>query len=59
MNKTGVQSIKHLFVKTNKMTVAKVTIQDQQGSESAYSVPKTKPKYAEKYKQSEVTIRNP
>jgi len=40
------------------MTVAKVTVQDQQGSESAYSVPKTKPKYAEKYKQSEVTIRN-
>jgi len=31
------------------MTVTKVSVQDQQGSESAYSDPKTKPKYAEKY----------
>ena len=42
-------SINHLFVKANKMTVTKVSVQDQQGSESAYSDPKTKPKYAEKY----------
>jgi len=41
------------------MTVTKVSVQDQQGSESAYSDPKTKPKYVEKYtkyKQWEVTI---
>jgi len=31
------------------MTVTKVSLQDQQGSESAYSDHKTKPKYAEKY----------
>jgi len=31
------------------MTVTKVSVQDQQGSESAYSDPKTKPKYVEKY----------
>ena len=43
------------------MTVTKVSVQDQQGSESAYSDPKTKPKYVEKYtkyKQWEVTTRN-
>ena len=39
------QSINHLFVKASKMTVTKVSAQDQQGSESAYSNPKTKPKY--------------
>ena len=42
------------------MTVTKLSVQDQQGSESAYSDPKTKPKYVEKYtkyKQWEVTIR--
>jgi len=43
------QSINHLFVKASKMTVTKVSVQDQQGSESAYSDPKTKPKYVEKY----------
>jgi len=42
-------SINHLFVKASKMTVTEVSVQDQQGSESAYSDPKTKPKYAEKY----------
>jgi len=31
------------------MTVTKVSVQDQQGSESAYSDPKIKPKYVEKY----------
>ena len=31
------------------MTVTKESVQDQQGSESAYSDPKTKPKYVEKY----------
>ena len=31
------------------MTVTKVSVQNQQGSESAYSDPKTKPKYVEKY----------
>jgi len=31
------------------MTVTKVSIQDQQGSESAYSDRKTKPKYVKKY----------
>jgi len=36
------QSINHLFVKASKMTVTKVSVQDQQGSESAYSDPKTK-----------------
>ena len=54
-------SINHLCVKASKMTVTEVSVQDQQGSESAYSDPKTKPKYAEeytKYKQWEVTIRN-
>jgi len=40
-----VQSINHLFVKASNMTVTKVSVQDQQGSESAYSDPKTKPKY--------------
>jgi len=34
------KSINHLFVKTSKMTVTKVSVQDQQGSESAYSDPK-------------------
>jgi len=37
------------------------SVQDQQGSESTYSDPKTKPKYVKKYtkyKQWEVTIRN-
>jgi len=29
------------------MTVTEVSVQDQQGSESAYSDPKTKPKYVE------------
>ena len=29
--------IYHLFVKASKMTVTKVSVQDQQGSESAYS----------------------
>jgi len=43
------QSINHLFVKASKTTVTKVSVQDQQGSESAYSDPKTKPKYVEKY----------
>jgi len=43
------QSINHLFVKASKMTVTKVNVQDQQGSESAYSDPKTKPKYVDKY----------
>jgi len=38
-----------LFVKASKMTVTKVSANDQQGSESAYSDPKTKPKYTEKY----------
>ena len=38
------ESINHLFVTASKMTVTKVSIQDQQGSESAYSDPKTKPK---------------
>ena len=42
-------SIIYLFVKASKMTVTKVSVQDQQGSESAYSDPKTKPKYVEKY----------
>jgi len=40
------QSINHLFVKASKM---RVSVQDQQGSESAYSDPKTKPEYVEKY----------
>ena len=43
------------------MTATKVSVQDQLGSESAYSDPKTKPKYVEKYteyKHWEVTIRN-
>ena len=31
------------------MAVTKVSVQDQQGSDSAYSDPKTKPKYVEKY----------
>ena len=31
------------------MTVTKVSVQDQQGSESAYSDHKAKPKYVEKY----------
>jgi len=31
------------------MTVTKVSVQDQQGSESAYSDPRTKPNYVEKY----------
>ena len=31
------------------MTVTKASVQDQQGSESAYSDPKTQPKYVEKY----------
>jgi len=35
-------SINHLFVKASKMTVTKVSAQDQHGSESAYSDPKTK-----------------
>jgi len=34
------------------MTVTKVSVQDQQGSESAYSDPKTKPEYVEKYNTS-------
>ena len=29
------------------MTVTKVSVQDQQGLESAYSDPKTKPKYVQ------------
>jgi len=43
------------------MTVTKVSVQDQQGSDSAYSDPKTQPKYVEKYteyKQCEVTTGN-
>ena len=43
------------------MTVTKGSVQDQQGSESVHSDPKTKPKYVEKYtkyKQWEVTTRN-
>jgi len=45
------QSINQSFIckSRSKMTVTKVSLQDQQGSESAYSDPKTKPKYAEKY----------
>jgi len=35
------QSINHLLVKASKMTVTKESVQDQQGSESAYSDPKT------------------
>jgi len=31
------------------MTVTKVSVQDQQGSESTYSDHKAKPKYAKKY----------
>ena len=31
------------------MPVTKVSVQDQQGSQIAYSDPKTKPKYVEKY----------
>jgi len=38
------QSISHLFVKESKMTVTKVSVQDQQGSESAYSDPVKKKK---------------
>jgi len=34
------QSISHLSVKASKMTVTKVSVQDQQGSESAHSDPK-------------------
>ena len=49
INQSINQSINHLFVKASKMTVTKVSVQDQQGSESAYSDPKTKPKYVEKY----------
>jgi len=55
---TSSLSINHLFVKASKMTATKVSVQDQQGSESAYSDPKTKPKYVEKYtkyEQGEVT----
>ena len=42
------------------MTVTKVSVQDQQGSESTYSDPKTKntQNTNKKYKQWEVTIRN-
>jgi len=43
------------------MTVTEVSVQDQQGSESATVTLNSKPKYAEeytKYKQWEVTIRN-
>ena len=49
------QSVNNLLVKASKMTsVTTVSVHDQQGSESAYSDPKTKPKYVEKctkYKQ--------
>jgi len=38
------QSISHLFVKASKMPVTKVSVQDQQGSESAYSDPVKKKK---------------
>ena len=31
------------------MTVTKVSVQDQQGSDSAHSDPRAKPKYVEKY----------
>jgi len=31
------------------MTVTKVSVQDQQGSESVHGDPKTKPNYVEKY----------
>jgi len=34
----------YLFVKASKMTVTKVSVQDQQGSESVHS-DQTKPKY--------------
>ena len=50
-----------IIKKASKITVTIVSVQDQQGAESAYSDPKTKPKYVQKYtkyKQCEVTIRN-
>jgi len=43
----GIEYIIHSFVKGSKMTVTKVSVQDQQGLESAYSDPKTKPKYVQ------------
>ena len=33
------------------MTVTKVSVQDQQGSESAYSDPKTRPNFSKKFTQ--------
>jgi len=49
---SALRSINHLFVKASKMTVTKVSAQDQKGSESTYNDPKTKAKYAKKYKEN-------
>jgi len=39
------------------MTLTKVSVQDQQGLESAYSDPKTKRKYIEKYTKYKQCIK--